>query len=324
MRSVFTQGARLWQHARDMTVFQHLELLSDPLRARMLRILASEELGVGELGRVLQVSQSKASRQLKALHDAGWVEKRSAGPANFYRMTEAHLPPGAMQVWTLVQDAQPEQDGEDDARLAAVLEARNLDSPSFFGRVGGDWDTLRRDLFGSGFQVPALLGLIPPDYTVGDLGCGTGNAAATLAPFVAEVIAVDREPAMLDAARKRLSGLSNVTLRQGDLNALPIADGELDAALCILVLHHLDDPAGALREMARAVSARGRVVLIDMVEHDRVEYRQTMGHRHLGFSEATLASLAAHAGLTMGAFVQLAPDPEAKGPALFTATFVPR
>lgn len=305
-----------------MSVFHHLELLADPARARMLWVLSQEELGVGELSRVLQVSQSKASRLLKPLHEGGWVEKRQSGPANFYRM--ADLPADAAEVWALVRGAQPDQQREDRARLDAVLEARSQDARSFFGRVGGDWDALRRELFGANFQVPALLGLIPPQYVVGDLGCGTGNAAATLAPFVEKVVAVDRERAMLNAARRRLQGTSNVELREGDLTALPVADGELDAALCILVLHHVPDPVAALREMGRVVNAsHGRILLIDMVEHDRAEYRHTMGHHHLGFADATLRELATASGLSLGRITTLSPDPEAKGPALFCATFSP-
>jgi ubiquinone/menaquinone biosynthesis C-methylase UbiE/DNA-binding transcriptional ArsR family regulator len=325
MASVFTQGPWVWQHARAMTVFHHLELLSNPMRARILRTLASEELGVGELSRVLQVSQSKASRQLKVLHEAGWVEKRSVGPANFYQMRPSALPPGGDAVWALVQNAQPEHVAEDEARLAAVLHARHRDSNGFFGRVGGDWDTLRRELFGQSFQVPALLGLIPAGYTVGDLGCGTGSAAEALAPFVRRVVAVDRERAMLDAARLRLQNLENVDLRKGDLKSLPIDDGELDAALCILVLHHVSEPQAALAEMGRAVSAdHGRVVLVDMIEHDRTEYRHTMGHKHLGFGEETLRNLGERAGLVLQRYNQLPPAPEAKGPALFAATLAPR
>ena len=61
---------------------------------------------------------------------------------------------------------------------------------------------------------------------------------------------------MLQAARRRLRDLPNVDVRRGELEALPIADGELDAAMMMLVLHHVPDPAAALRRAARALQAR--------------------------------------------------------------------
>ena len=90
---------------------------------------------------------------------------------------------------------------------------------------------------------------------VGDLGCGTGQVAAALAPFVARVIAVDRSDDMLQTARRRLRDLANVDVRRGELEALPIDDGELDAATLLLVLHHLPDPAAALGEAAPRAEA---------------------------------------------------------------------
>ena len=67
-----------------------------------------------------------------------------------------------------------------------------------------------------------------------DLGCGTGAVTDVLAPFVRRVVAVDHSREMLDVARRRLDGRDNVDLREGDLEALPVADGELDAALLVL------------------------------------------------------------------------------------------
>ena len=60
---------------------------------------------------------------------------------------------------------------------------------------------------------------------------------------------------------------------------------ELDAAMMMLVLHHLPEPERALTEAARVAEAGGRVLLVDMLPHDRESYRQQMGHVWLGFSE---------------------------------------
>jgi ArsR family transcriptional regulator len=161
--------------------------------------------------------------------------------------------------------------------------------------------------------------LLDPEWTVGDLGCGTGQVAAALAPFVRRVLAIDRSGEMLQAARRRLRECANVEIRRGELEALPIGDGELDAATLLLVLHHLPGPADALREAARALRPGGRLLICDMLPHDHEEYRQQMGHVWLGFAEEQLKVLLADAGFTGVRFVSLGTSTEAKGPALFVA-----
>ena len=63
-----------------------LSTLGDLARVRMLRLLAREELGVGELARALQLPQSTVSRHLKPLFEQGWVTKRTEGTQSLYRM----------------------------------------------------------------------------------------------------------------------------------------------------------------------------------------------------------------------------------------------
>jgi ArsR family transcriptional regulator len=111
-----------------------------------------------------------------------------------------------------------------------------------------------------------------------------------------------------------------VEIRRGDLEALPVQDGELDVATLLLVLHHLPDPGAALREAARALRPGGRLVIADMLPHDREEYRQQMGHVWLGFDEDQLRRYLADAGFEAVRIVPMATDPQAKGPALFVAS----
>ena len=140
-------------------------------------------------------------------------------------------------------------------------------------------------MFGDRFHLAALGAFADPAWTVGDLGCGTGQVSAALAPFVARVIGVDGSAAMLQAAKKRLQSFDNVELRRGELEALPVDDRRLDAATLMLVLHHVPEPDQALAEVARVVKPGGRVVVVDMLPHDRDNYRQQMGHVWLGFSD---------------------------------------
>lgn len=299
----------------------HLNTLSEPIRVRLLAVLERQELDVGELTRVLQLPQSTVSRHLKALRLAGWIRRRAEGTSGLFRMQPDALSEQATQLWSLVRDdfAATHQAEEDQSRLRAVLEARRVDSQTFFGQLRERWDALRRELFGNDFLLPTLLSLLPEGLVVADLGCGTGEAVAALAPVCDRVIGVDRERAMLDAAAARAGHQRGVELRQGGLEDLPLADAEVDVALCMLVLHHVVDPERAIREIRRVLKPGGRAVVLDMVAHDREAYRQTMGHQHLGFSEAAIAAHASAAGLTLASWRPLPPSPDAQGPPLFIA-----
>jgi len=311
---------------RRPAILRQMSVLGDPLRSRILLVLERAELNVVELCGVLQSPQSTVSRHLKALADAGWLGSRADGTNRRYAMKAGGLPAGPRALWLLVRkdivDSLACQ--LDERRLAAILAARRTRSQEFFAGGGARWDELRDDLFGRGFLMPALLGLLGDDMVVADLGCGTGQVAQALAPLVAQVIAVDASAVMLRAAKKRLAEHDNVELRPGTLEALPLEDATLDAATMFLVLHHVDDPARAVTEVARALKPGGRLIIVDMLPHDREEYRAQMGHLWLGFRDADVIELLNGAGFEGVRLTALPADTKAKGPALFAARAVRR
>jgi ArsR family transcriptional regulator len=187
----------------------------------------------------------------------------------------------------------------------------------------GQWDALRTELFGHSFILPALMGLLPDEPIIAELGCGTGPNLVAHAPVAGQVIGIDRDDRMLEAARERVEGYANIELRQGGLEDLPLQDAEVEAALCVLVLHHVPDVSQAFREMARAVRPGGRIAITDMRRHDRTAYRDTMGHAHLGFSRADLCNLMPDT-LEIRHYVELKADPDVRGPGLFTAVVARR
>ena len=302
-----------------IAILDHMSALADPTRCRLLLLLEKHELTVSELCAVLQTPQSSVSRHLKTLADDDWVSSRRDGTSRFYSMPLHDLDSGASRLWPLIREqvAATAAAGQDERRLQGVLARRRAKSQEFFATAAGDWDRLRSDLFGDAFYLWAVLGLIDSTLVVGDLGCGTGQLTEAIAPFVHRVIAVDGSADMLDAARRRVGGRLNVDLRQGDLEALPVERGEIDAAMLSLVLHHSPDPARALAEVARVVKPGGRLLVVDMLPHEREEYQQQMGHVWLGFSEKQMSRFLTAAGFDDIRIRPLPADPDARGPALF-------
>jgi len=309
-------------NARASAIHDHLASLADTTRSRILLLLDRHELTVSELCGIVQMPQSTVSRHLKALADAGWIGSRAEGTSRLYTMGRDELDASARRLWLLVREqvGPSPAAAQDQRRLQAVLAERRTKSQEFFSSSAGQWDRVRDELFGDRFHLAALSAFAEGDWTVGDLGCGTGQVSAAIAPFVARVIAVDASAAMLQAAKKRLHGIENIELRRGELEALPIDDARLDAATLMLVLHHVPEPELALTEVARVLKPGGRAVVVDMQPHDRESYRQQMGHVWLGFGDDHVRRIFSDTGFEDVRIVSLPPDARSKGPGLFVAT----
>lgn len=294
--------------------------LADATRCRMLWLLEPQELTVSELCAVLQLPQSTVSRHLKLLSDAGWVSSRRDGTSRYYALATG-TGAGRGELWEIVKSQLAGRPGveQDARRLARVLAGRSAASQQFFAASAGEWDRLRAELFGDIVSSSPLLALLPPDWTVGDLGCGTGALLPALAPHVARVIGVDGSDEMLAAARQRAHAFDNVDLRRGPLEALPIDAGSLDAAVMMLVLHHVPSPAPALAEAHRVLKTGAPLLVVDMAAHEREEYRQRMGHVWLGFPDDVMRRFLEQADFGAVRIDALPPASDAKGPALFAA-----
>ncbi|HZI80675.1 MAG TPA: metalloregulator ArsR/SmtB family transcription factor [Vicinamibacterales bacterium] len=305
-------------------ILDHMSALSDQTRCRVLLLLERHELTVSELCAVLQMPQSSVSRHLKTLADDDWVASRRDGTSRFYSMPADDLDSGAKRLWPLIREqvVATSAAGQDERRLKGVLARRRAKSQEFFASAAAGWDRLRQDLYGDTFYMSAVLGLIDPNLLVGDLGCGTGQLTETVAPYVRQVIAVDAAEEMLDAARGRLDGATNVEFRKGELESLPLRDGELDVAVLSLVLHYSPAPPKALSEAARVIRPGGRVLVVDMLPHEHEEYQQQMGHVWLGFSDKQMTRYLTGAGFADVRVRNLPASPDVGGPALFSAVAI--
>jgi ArsR family transcriptional regulator len=285
--------------------------LSDPTRVRILCLLEREELAVHELVEVLGMTQSRVSRHLGILREAGLLRDRRQGTYAYYRL----VPPGEgpwHAVWNLVERSLADDPAvqRDLAALARVIETRAMRSRSFFDEVGPEWDALRKIYGDDLLRARAMVRLVPRGLRVLDLGTGTGTLAIELAHAGLQVLAVDHSRRMLEAARAKIDAerIRGIELRLADAAALPLRDGEMDAAFAHMVLQYLASPADAVAEMARVVAPGGTVVLVDFVRHDREWMREELGVLWLGFPPEELEAHLAAAGLEE---VRVEPQPPA-------------
>ncbi len=292
---------------RDMdlsSISALFKAVGDPARLRLLHLLSQQELSVGELVRILELPQSSVSRHLKSLKEQGLVADRSIGAATFYRasiaadLAEEETALRDMLDQLLRREPLPESDR---ARLERALAFRESEGgEGFFDRIGVRWDALREHAFGPSFHLEALVRLLPRELKVADLGSGTGYLLPLLGSHFSRVIAVDMSPQMLELARRRVeeAGLTNVELRRGSIEELPLAPAEVDLVLALILLHHVDDIAAVFAAVRQALRPGGRLLLVDFYPHSNERFRSAMGDRRLGLDRAQLERWLGEAGFT--------------------------
>ena len=279
------------------SIVKTLRIVADPNRLRILLLLKGEELSVAELQEILGMGQSTISTHLSQLKQAELVEDRRTGKSNLYRLSAAAARGGLLdeligQAGNEIPEAAPDQ-----AAMRRVLRKRQDKTRAFFdsvaGRLGKDyvpgksWKSL----------AEALLRLMPP-LIVADLGAGEGASALLLAPRAKKVIAVDSSARMIEVGREHAlrHGVKNVDYRLGDMEEIPIGDGEVDLVFFSQSLHHALHPERALAEAARILVSGGRIVILDLVRHRFEEARELYADEWLGFGEADLESMLQSAG----------------------------
>ncbi len=278
--------------------------LADETRLRIVRILLSHELSVGELVAALSMGQSRISRHLKILMEAGLVECRREGQWAFCRAVRSGAA-GAGGARRFLDCCAALMDGDDEpwrgdlARAAGVLRERAAATRRFFDGVAGRWQGFTDEALG-GFDLHGeIAARVPDGAAVADLGCGPGELLLRLAGKACLLVGVDSAPRMLEQAAQKLSGVSGVSLRLGDLAHLPLREGEVQVAVFSLVLHHLPDPVAALMEARRVLAPGGLVLVADFDRHDKEELREHPGAR-LGIDRQTLSDWLAQAGFAPG------------------------
>ncbi len=287
-----------------------LRALAEPTRLRLVALLAESELSVTELVDILGQSQPRLSRHLKLLCEAGLLERAPQGVHVYFRLA-AEDGPGrvATEALRLLAEDDPVL-ALDRQRLATIRRSRAVSAESYFRRHAAEWDAIR-SLHIPEAEVESAIRKLLPRGTIGDLldiGTGTGRMLRLCAGQAERAVGLDLSREMLAVARANLDGpaFRHCALRLAPAEKLPFPDRSFDVVLSHMVLHFLADPAAAVREAARVLRPRGRLILVDFAPHDATVMGPDHAHRWAGFADQTVGKWLDDSGLVAGRPVTLA------------------
>ena len=288
---------------RDLKLAALFQALADPTRLRILALLRSMELSVGELAQLLGQSQPRVSRHVRILSDSGLVGRRKEGSWVYLQLAE----PGRTEsLFDLASQVDPDANqifAADAARLDTVRADRAEAARRYFEAHAATWENVR-SLHIEDAEIERAIAMLLAERPLGallDIGTGTGRMLELFAPRAESAIGIDRSSEMLRLARVKLdeAGISGASLRQGDMYALPLGDHSADSIILHQVLHYAQQPGSAIAEASRVLAPAGQLLVIDFAQHDRAELKEQDAHLRLGFADDAMRGWFSAAGLNL-------------------------
>jgi ubiquinone/menaquinone biosynthesis C-methylase UbiE len=274
-----------------------MRAMGDPTRFRLLVILDNEELSVNEMVRILGMGQSRISRHLAIMKEAGLLQQRREGTWSYYSIPADVENHEFLQAFRDSSDYKKILEGEG-PRIRRIIEDRRDRTDQFYDKIAEDWGDIRAEYFGLRVRNRAIAGLIPSDWIVADIGSGTGLLLLALAPLVKKAIGIDKSEEMLRVARRNANqrGLKNIDLIHAELDSLPLKDAYLDGLTASIVLHHAADPEKAAKEWARVLKPGGKISIVELEKHQHEWLKDDMSDVWLGFDTKDLIGFFKSAG----------------------------
>ena len=278
--------------------WNHLKILSDSTRLRLLALLLKEELSVAELQEILGMGQSRISSQLALLRAVNLVTDRREGKKAFYSLRPAL---GA-KTHALVRAAIESVGdlpvvGDDRENLDRILQKRRRTQEQYFNLIAGRLG--KNHCPGRSWEAIGHLALrLTPAIDIADLGAGEGLVSQLLAHRARQVWCIDSSPRMVEVGTElaKKNGLVNLAYKLGDIEKVPLADRSVDLAILSQALHHAQHPQVAVDEAFRILRPGGQLLVLDLNEHDFEKARELYADVWLGFRESALHAFLKKAG----------------------------
>ena len=275
-----------------------IKSLADETRLKILAILERGEFSVQEITHILSMGQSRISRHLKILTDAGITSPRREGSWTYYSLKNMNGLKKPVIESAISWITHSTEFDEIRAGTKIALEERKKRTKVFFDRIVGDWEILRNQFIDETQYFDVLRTAVGKTRFLADLGCGIGKTILKISDLSERFIGVDNSFEMLNAAKKNLPRqlLNRVDFRLGDLEHLPLKENEVDTVLASMVLHHLAEPRMIFEEFFRVLASDGRLIILDLFRHSDEEFLNAMADLWFGFDGNDLSNWMSAAG----------------------------
>ena len=293
-------------------ILKCLKAISDPTRLRLMALLHREELSVNELQQIMELSQSRISTHLGHLQETGFLVSRKDGKRSIYQINRSASTEVKDCIKIALQGAVENAEHKDDlSNLKRVVKNRDDTAQVFFNQVAGRFDRQ----YGPGRSWQAfgqfLLRVIPP-LDIADLGSGEGLLGELLARNARKVICVDNSKRIVNFGQRKAkkNNLNNLEFRHGDIETPPLQKNSVDVALLSQALHHARNPENALSATHKILRPGGKIIIIDLLEHNFAQAKSLYGDHWMGFPKNTLHNWLEKAGFKNVEIVNVAREEE--------------
>ncbi|EPG72566.1 methionine biosynthesis protein MetW-like protein [Leptospira fainei serovar Hurstbridge str. BUT 6] len=271
-----------------------LKAVSDETRIRLLLILSIAPLNVQEVTEVLAMGQSRVSRHLKILADAGFLDFQREGSWVYYKVKDPTVENNfQIRIFNILMSHERDlpYSVRDIEKAKEILKQRDLKTTRYFDFVAKDWENLQQDVLDPLLYRKKILQLLPDSLCrTFDLGCGPGGLIPYLLTKSQEVIGIDSSESMIREASLTFLNNPKVNFIAADLEMLPreLAKSS-DAVVASMVLHHISNPPKAMKEVHRVLKDGGTFLIVDLKKHNQEFMRDNFADLWLGFEPELLS-----------------------------------
>lgn len=274
--------------------------ISDETRIRILHILSFGAFSVNEVVEILGMGQSRISRHLKILTEAGLIGSRREGSLVYSFLPDEEemslkFPVELTKLLLSYKEDLPSRE-KDQKMVHQILEAREKKSKTFFDGVAESWERLQEETLHPKLYRSWILQELPTCENILDLGCGPGGLIPFLLNKAKHVTGVDNSSRMIENASIHFAKNPSVSLIQTPMEHLPLSANSYDAVVASMVMHHISHPPTVLEEIARVLKPGGVFCIVDLQKHNAEYMRDNFADLWLGFEPELFESWLSNAG----------------------------